>query len=65
MLIVKASAAAAILAASIAGTAGITYVATRMSVVVNCPATAAASSPVARPDLPAGPVLPLSQGKKW
>jgi hypothetical protein len=65
MLTFKASAAAAILAASIAGTAGVTYVATRMSVEVSCPASAVAASPPTRPDLPSGPVLPLGQGKKW
>ena len=37
MLTFKANADAAILAASIAGTAGVTYVATRMSVEVSCP----------------------------
>jgi hypothetical protein len=65
MLTLKASVAAAILAASIAGTAGVTYVATRMSVEVSCPSPAVAASPPARPDLPSGPVLPLGQGKKW
>jgi hypothetical protein len=65
MLTLKASAAAAVLAASVAATAGITYIATRMSVTVSCPAPTVAASPTARPDLPSGPVLPLGQGKKW
>lgn len=65
MLTLKASVAAIVLAASITATAGITYIATRMSVEVSCPAPTVAASPPTRWDLPSGPVLPLGQGKKW
>ena len=65
MLTLKASAAAAILAAAIAGTAGVTYVATRMSVMVSCPAPTVAASPAARPDIPLGQLPPLQKGQKF
>ena len=67
MMTLKASVAAAILAAVVTGTAGITYVATKasMNVTVSCPTPAATASPAARPDLPIGQLPPLQKGQKF
>jgi hypothetical protein len=67
MMTLKASVVAAILVGAVAGTAGVTYVATKasMNVSVSCPAPAVAASPAARPDLPLGQLPPLQQGQKF
>ena len=65
MLTLKASVAAIVLAASITATAGITYVATRMSVAVSCPTPVTATTAPERSALrPGDPVQP-SHGKQW
>ena len=66
MLTLKASVAAIVLAASITATAGITYVAARMSVTVSCPAPVAATAPpTGRSALPPGDPIQPSHGKQW
>jgi hypothetical protein len=66
MLPLKASIVAIVLATSITATAGITYVATRMSVAVSCPAPVAATAPpLGRPALPPGDPVQPSRGKQW
>ena len=67
MMTLKASAAAAILFGVMAGTAGVTYIATKasMNVSVSCPVPPVAASPPARPDLPLGQLPPLQQGQKF
>jgi len=67
MMTLKASVAAAVLAAAVTATAGITYVATKasMNVSVSCPAPPVAASQAARPDLPLGQLPPLQQGQKF
>jgi hypothetical protein len=67
MITLKASVGVGILAAVVAGTAGITYVATKasMNVTVSCPAPAATASPAVRPDLPVGQLPPLQKGQKF
>jgi len=65
MLTLKTSVAAAILVGSIAATAGVTYLATKTTVAVNCPSPI---MPRPAPDnrgIPLGQSLPLNQGKKW
>ncbi len=67
MLTLKTSVAAAILRPAIAGTAGVTYVATRpaCSVAVSCPAPAVAATAanVVR-DCHSGPVAPTESGEE-
>ena len=65
MLTLKTSVASAILAGSVAATAGITYIVTIASVQVkvSCP-PAIAAAPV-KPDLPQGAPVPLNQGKTF
>ena len=67
MMTLKASAAAAILIGAMAGTAGVTYVATKasMSVSVSCPTPTPAAPSATRPDLPLGQLPPLQQGQKF
>ncbi len=67
MLTLKASVASAILAGTIAATAGVTYLATKasMRVSVNCPPIAASAPSPARPGLPQGAPVPLNQGKTY
>jgi hypothetical protein len=65
MLTLKASVAAIVLAASITATAGITYVATRMSVAVSCPTPVAATAAPRRSALPPGDPVQPSHGKQW
>jgi hypothetical protein len=63
----RASVAAAILAGAVAGTAGITYVATKASINVSlsCPAPAAAAPPASRPFPPRGEIPSTTGGKQW
>lgn len=67
MMTLKASVAAAILVGAVAGTAGITYVATKasMDVSVSCPAPVASTPPTSRPFPPRGDVAPTTGGKQW
>jgi hypothetical protein len=65
MLTLKASVAAAILVGSIAATAGATYVATKATVAVNCPAPAVTPPAADKRGVPLGEPLPLNQGRKW
>jgi hypothetical protein len=63
----KATAAAAILVGAIAGTAGVTYIATKasMNVSVSCQAPVAAAPTTSRPFPPRGEVPPTTGGKQW
>jgi hypothetical protein len=67
MMTLRASVAAAIITGAVAGSAGITYVATKasMNVTVSCPAPAAAAPPASRPFPPRGDVPPTTGGKQW
>jgi len=67
MLTLKASVAAAILAGTIAATAGVTYVATKanMQVSVSCPPTTTSAPAFVKPPLPQGAPVPLNQGKTY
>jgi hypothetical protein len=62
----KTSVATAIVAGTIAATAGVTYMATKTAVAVNCPAPpATASSPRAPSALPPGDPVQPYHGKQW
>jgi hypothetical protein len=65
MMTLKASVAAAILVGSIAATAGATYVATKATVAVNCPAPTAPPPSADNRCIPLVEPLPLNQGRKW
>jgi hypothetical protein len=65
MLTLKASVAVAILVGSIAATAGLTYVATKATVAVNCPTPPVTPPTADNRGIPLGKLLPLNQGRKW
>lgn len=65
MLTLKASVAALILVCAVAATAGATYVATKATVTVSCPAIPPTPAPSSNRGIPLGNPLPLNQGKKW
>jgi hypothetical protein len=66
MLTLKARVATAIVAGTVAATAGITYVATKTAIAVSCPnPPAAASSPSGPSALPPGDPVQPYRGKQW
>ncbi len=65
MLTLKASIATAILVGSVAATAGATFIATRATVAVSCPAPTVAPPAADNRGIPLGKSLPLDQGRKW
>jgi len=62
MVTLKASVATAILVGAIAASAGVTYLATKATLTVNCPIAPMTPS---RPDIPTGQLPPLHQGQKF